>query len=148
MLTFNPHRRISVDEALAHPYLKSLHNPKSEAKCSRIFDFEFEKEKFTGSGINPHQCSLLQRHTRATGRFILFGFVAHFVLFSFFFLFFCFSLVVPSVSTCSANTSSTVRSSRNDRSPSSSTRRSKQRRVCPSSLLLPLHTQTAPLSRV
>jgi serine/threonine protein kinase len=47
MLTFNPHKRISVEEALAHPYLKSLHNPKTEAKCSRIFDFEFEKEKFT-----------------------------------------------------------------------------------------------------
>ena len=47
MLTFNPNKRISVEEALAHPYLKSLHNPKSEAKCSRIFDFEFEKEKFT-----------------------------------------------------------------------------------------------------
>ena len=47
MLSFDPHARISVDEALAHPYLKSLHNPKAEAKCSRIFDFEFEKQKFT-----------------------------------------------------------------------------------------------------
>jgi len=47
MLTFNPNKRISVEEALAHPYLKSLHNPKTEARCSRIFDFEFEKEKFT-----------------------------------------------------------------------------------------------------
>ena len=48
MLTFNPHKRISIEEALAHPYFsKSLHNPKAEAKCSRSFDFEFEKEKFT-----------------------------------------------------------------------------------------------------
>lgn len=47
MLTFNPNQRISVEEALTHPYLKSLHNPKTEAKCSRIFDFEFEKEKFS-----------------------------------------------------------------------------------------------------
>lgn len=47
MLTFNPAKRITVEESLAHPYLKSLHNPKTEAKCSRIFDFEFEKEKFT-----------------------------------------------------------------------------------------------------
>jgi len=51
MLTFNPHKRISIDEALAHPYLKSLHNPKTEAKCSRIFNFEFEKEKFTRSTL-------------------------------------------------------------------------------------------------
>jgi len=54
MLTFNPHKRISIDEALAHPYLKSLHNPKSEAKCSRIFDFEFEKERFTGGTLREH----------------------------------------------------------------------------------------------
>jgi len=54
MLTFNPHKRISIDEALAHPYLKSLHNPKSEAKCSRIFDFNFEKERFTGGTLREH----------------------------------------------------------------------------------------------
>jgi serine/threonine protein kinase len=54
MLTFNPQKRISIDEALAHPYLKSLHNPKTEAKCSRIFDFEFEKEKFTKGLLQEH----------------------------------------------------------------------------------------------
>ena len=42
MLVFNPGRRISVDEALAHPYLKTLHNVKSESECKRMFDFEFE----------------------------------------------------------------------------------------------------------
>jgi serine/threonine protein kinase len=30
LLEFNPHKRISVDEALAHPYLQSLHNPEEE----------------------------------------------------------------------------------------------------------------------
>lgn len=47
MLTFNPHQRISVDEALAHPYLKALHNPKTEPDCKLPFDFEFEKIEMT-----------------------------------------------------------------------------------------------------
>ncbi len=46
-LIFNPHERITVDEALAHPYFKSLHNPKTEHACSRAFDFEFEKIHMT-----------------------------------------------------------------------------------------------------
>jgi len=47
MLTFNPHKRISVDEALRHPYLKALHNSKTEINCPTPFDFEFEKVEFT-----------------------------------------------------------------------------------------------------
>eukprot|EP00823_Brevimastigomonas_motovehiculus_P002709 TRINITY_DN162_c0_g1_i1.p1 TRINITY_DN162_c0_g1~~TRINITY_DN162_c0_g1_i1.p1 ORF type:complete len:604 (-),score=216.54 TRINITY_DN162_c0_g1_i1:371-2182(-) len=47
MLTFNPHRRISVEEALKHPYLKGLHNPKTEPVCKVPFDFEFEKCEMT-----------------------------------------------------------------------------------------------------
>lgn len=30
MLMFNPNKRISVDDALKHPYLKQLHNPRDE----------------------------------------------------------------------------------------------------------------------
>jgi len=37
MLQFNPERRISVDEALKHPYFKSLHNPKKEISCGTKF---------------------------------------------------------------------------------------------------------------
>jgi len=47
MLIFNPHERITVDEALAHPYFKSLHNLKSENECRDPFDFEFEKTHMT-----------------------------------------------------------------------------------------------------
>lgn len=47
MLMFNPHERITVDEALAHPYFKSLHNVKSENECKVAFDFEFEKIHMT-----------------------------------------------------------------------------------------------------
>jgi len=51
MLQFNPSKRISVDEALKHPYFKSLHNPKKEVECKDIFDFSFEKEKMTGESL-------------------------------------------------------------------------------------------------
>jgi len=47
MLVFNPHKRISVEEALRHPYLKNLHNPKAEVDCKKPFDFEFEKIEMT-----------------------------------------------------------------------------------------------------
>lgn len=43
MLVFNPHQRITIDEALAHPYLKQLHNPKTEPNSKAKFDFDFEK---------------------------------------------------------------------------------------------------------
>jgi len=48
MLQFNPTKRISVDEALKHPYFKSLHNPKKEIECKVKFNFDFEKQKITG----------------------------------------------------------------------------------------------------
>jgi len=47
MLEFNPARRCSVDQALEHPYFKSLHNPKKEIDCNATFDFDFEKQKMT-----------------------------------------------------------------------------------------------------
>eukprot|EP00457_Paulinella_chromatophora_P006485 gb/GEZN01006503.1/.p1 GENE.gb/GEZN01006503.1/~~gb/GEZN01006503.1/.p1 ORF type:complete len:437 (+),score=61.39 gb/GEZN01006503.1/:47-1357(+) len=45
MLQFNPEKRCTVDQALAHPYFKSLHNPKKEIECKDVFDFTFEKQK-------------------------------------------------------------------------------------------------------
>ena len=32
MLTFNPHKRITVEEALAHPYLNQYYDPADEVK--------------------------------------------------------------------------------------------------------------------
>jgi len=46
-LVFNPHKRISVAEALRHDYFKGLHNPKNEVDCKDAFDFEFEKCEMT-----------------------------------------------------------------------------------------------------
>jgi serine/threonine protein kinase len=42
MLHFNPEKRITVEQALKHPYLQSLHDEEDEPTCN-IFDFTFEQ---------------------------------------------------------------------------------------------------------
>jgi len=42
MLTFAPEKRITVDEAQAHPYLKMLHDPRDEPISERPFDFDHD----------------------------------------------------------------------------------------------------------
>ncbi|KAJ4979103.1 hypothetical protein NE237_009883 [Protea cynaroides] len=44
MLTFDPTRRITVEQALAHPYLARLHDIADEPVCSEPFSFEFERQ--------------------------------------------------------------------------------------------------------
>ncbi|UIZ29666.1 hypothetical protein KXD40_003184 [Peronospora effusa] len=44
MLKFNPAERISVVQALAHPYLAQLQNPTDEPVCAEAFNFDFERE--------------------------------------------------------------------------------------------------------
>lgn len=44
MLTLDPFKRISVEEALEHPYLSVWHDPQDEPRCQVKFDFKsFEK---------------------------------------------------------------------------------------------------------
>eukprot|EP01038_Epipyxis_sp_PR26KG_P011753 gene11753-15726_t len=43
LLQFNPDDRLTVEEALAHPYLKDFHGQMSEPVSKSAFDFEFEK---------------------------------------------------------------------------------------------------------
>lgn len=43
MLTFHPEYRVTVEEALAHPYLEELHSQMDEPAHEFPFDFEFEK---------------------------------------------------------------------------------------------------------
>ena len=43
MLEIHPHKRISVQAALQHPFFEPLHNPADEPVSSRPFDFGFEK---------------------------------------------------------------------------------------------------------
>lgn len=42
LLAFDPNRRISVDDALEHPYLAVWHDPSDEPVCDSVFDFSFE----------------------------------------------------------------------------------------------------------
>ena len=42
MLTFNPHKRITVEEALAHPYLEQYFDPADEVSDRR---FSFLRNK-------------------------------------------------------------------------------------------------------
>uniref|UniRef100_A0A5B7B8K3 Putative mitogen-activated protein kinase 9 n=2 Tax=Davidia involucrata TaxID=16924 RepID=A0A5B7B8K3_DAVIN len=43
MLTFDPAKRITVEEALAHPYLARLHDIDDEPVCRELFSFDFEQ---------------------------------------------------------------------------------------------------------
>jgi serine/threonine protein kinase len=43
MLKFLPEERITVEEALAHHYLKDFHGQMEEPSCRALFDFDFEK---------------------------------------------------------------------------------------------------------
>lgn len=47
MLVFNPEHRLTVDQALAHPYLAPLHDPSDEPTCHAPFNFEFENRTLT-----------------------------------------------------------------------------------------------------
>ncbi|KAG6526660.1 mitogen-activated protein kinase 5-like isoform X1 [Zingiber officinale] len=47
MLTFDPNKRITVEEALAHPYLERLHDIADEPICTEPFSFDFEQQALT-----------------------------------------------------------------------------------------------------
>ena len=48
MLTFNPNKRATVEECLAHPYLEDLHNVKDEKLSSKLFDWSVDDFKPKG----------------------------------------------------------------------------------------------------
>lgn len=43
MLEVDPYKRITAKEALAHPYLKEIHDPSDEPEFKGVADFKFEK---------------------------------------------------------------------------------------------------------
>jgi len=51
MLVFDPSKRITVQEALSHPYLASLHDINDEPSCPTPFNFDFEQPSFTEEHI-------------------------------------------------------------------------------------------------
>ena len=42
LLQFDPAKRITVEEALEHPYVESYHDPEDEPVHEKHFDFAFE----------------------------------------------------------------------------------------------------------
>jgi mitogen-activated protein kinase 1/3 len=42
MLTFNPDKRLTVEECLNHPYFEGLHNPDEEPTAEKPFDWSFD----------------------------------------------------------------------------------------------------------
>ncbi|KAL4186861.1 hypothetical protein AMTRI_Chr09g16040 [Amborella trichopoda] len=51
MLVFDPSKRITVEEALAHPYLASLHDVDDEPVCHSPFNYDFEQPSITEENI-------------------------------------------------------------------------------------------------
>ncbi|XP_058223836.1 mitogen-activated protein kinase homolog MMK2-like [Rhododendron vialii] len=51
MLVFDPNKRITVDEALCHPFLSSLHDINDEPICRSPFSFDFEHPSFSEENI-------------------------------------------------------------------------------------------------
>lgn len=47
MLAFDSSKRISVEDALAHPYLSTLHDVSDEPSCPSPFTFDLEEQKLT-----------------------------------------------------------------------------------------------------
>ncbi|KAF2590709.1 hypothetical protein F2Q70_00041151 [Brassica cretica] len=47
MLKFDPRNRISVEDALADPYFKTMHNINNEPVCTNLFDFDLEEHPLT-----------------------------------------------------------------------------------------------------
>jgi hypothetical protein len=67
MLQFNPAKRITVEEALAHPYLSTLHCPDDEPAHAVEYDWSWEKVRVPSpppatTTTNPHHHHLHLHH--------------------------------------------------------------------------------------
>ncbi|PWA36487.1 Mitogen-activated protein (MAP) kinase, conserved site-containing protein [Artemisia annua] len=51
MLVFDPSKRISVEDALNHPFLQSLHEINEEPTCSAPFVFDFEQASLSEEDV-------------------------------------------------------------------------------------------------
>ena len=47
MLVFDPAKRITVEEALGHEYLASLHDLSDEPVCTQPFEYDLDSERLT-----------------------------------------------------------------------------------------------------
>jgi hypothetical protein len=74
LLDFDPEARISVEGALAHPYLEAYHDPADEPAHTDVFDFSFEVlESIDDMKSNQKLPFLTWRRTDCTGNLLLQG---------------------------------------------------------------------------
>ena len=45
LLRFDPQQRLTVEEALRHPYVSQFHNPKTEQVCNKIISIPLDDDK-------------------------------------------------------------------------------------------------------
>jgi hypothetical protein len=80
MLTFDPMKRVTVEEALGHPYLSALHFPEDEPSADVVpgFDFDFElydlrkedyKEMIYGEIMLYHSEEILEEYIANKAKF-------------------------------------------------------------------------------
>lgn len=62
MLQFDPRKRCSVEDALSHPYLSSLHDPTDEPVCLSKFSFEFDSPQVTKEQLKYMMWEEIMRH--------------------------------------------------------------------------------------
>ena len=51
MLVFNPNKRATIEECIAHPYFKGLHDPGEEPLSDKAFDWGFDDLKLTKDNL-------------------------------------------------------------------------------------------------
>lgn len=61
MLEFNPRKRWTVEQCIAHPYFEGLHNPEDEPTGDKPFDWKFDEIELTKENLQMaiYQESLL-----------------------------------------------------------------------------------------
>ena len=75
LLIFDPAKRITVDQALRHEYLESLHCPEDEPSAESVFSFDFEKARMTVSSVRERgyfgSCLHLLRRVSMLSRMVI-----------------------------------------------------------------------------
>jgi len=51
MLVFNPNKRATIEQCIAHPYFEGLHDPGEEPLSDKQFDWSFDDLKLTKENL-------------------------------------------------------------------------------------------------
>jgi serine/threonine protein kinase len=62
LLQFNPERRITVEQALEHPYLAALHDAAAEPSRAGPVDVAFEAQELSGAQVRECMLQEMQTH--------------------------------------------------------------------------------------